>query len=144
MTEEEVLKTILSLRSTTASGVIDNCTLKLVAREITAALTHIINLSISTSTFPAAYKLSKVTPLLKKNSMDPILPASYRPVNQLVGLSKILERCVFGQLVDYLEQNSLLHPNQHGGRAGHSTTTTLIQMHNQWMDDLEDRLVGRL
>ena len=79
-----------------------------------------------------------MTPLLQKATLDPILPASYRPVNQLVGLSKILERCVFGQLVDYLEVNSLLHPNQHGGRAGHSTTTTLIQMHDQWMNDLED------
>ena len=38
----------------------------------------------------------------------------------------------------YLEDNSLLHPNQHGGRSGHSTATTLIQMHNQWMEDLED------
>ena len=36
------------------------------------------------------------------------------------------------------QQHSLLHPNQHGGRAGHSTTTTLIQMHEQWMNDLED------
>ena len=45
---------------------------------------------------------------------------------------------MFGQLVEYLEGNCLLHPNQHGGRAGHSTTTTLIQMHQQWMEDLED------
>ena len=140
MTNEQVLKTIQGTRSTTATGVdyIDNCTLKLVAQEITPALTHIINLSITTSTFPAIYKWSKVTPLLKKSTLDPILSSSYRPVNQLVSISKILERCVFGQLVEYLEQNALLHPNQHGGRTGHSTTTTLIQMHNQWMEDLED------
>ena len=140
MTENQVLKTIQSIKPTTATGVdyIDNKTLKLVAREITPALTQIINLSISTNTFPSLYKWSKVTPLLKKNALDPILPASYRPVNQLVGLAKIVERCVFGQLVNYLEENSLLHPNQHGGREGHSTTTTLIQMHNQWMEDLKD------
>ena len=140
VSEEEVFNVFKAIRPTTATGVdfIDNRTLKLVATEITPALTHIINLSISSSTFPAIYKWSKVTPLLKKNSLDPILPSSYRPVNQLCGLSKIVERCVFGQLVNYLEDNSLLHPNQHGGRAGHSTTTTLIQMHNQWMEDLED------
>jgi hypothetical protein len=40
--------------------------------------------------------------------------------------------------VEYLKVNGLLHPNQHGGRAGHNTTTTLIQMHNLWMEDLED------
>ena len=135
-----MLKTIKSIRPTTASGVdfIDNCTLKLVAEEITPAVTHIINLSISTNNFPSVYKWSKVTPLLKKNTLDPILPSSYRPVNQLVSISKIVERVVFGQLVEYLEENSLLHPNQQGGRAGHSTTSKLIQMHNQWMEDLED------
>ena len=122
VTEEEVANVIKAIRPTTATGVdfIDNCTIKLVATEITPALTKIINLSILTSTFPTIYKWSKVTPLLKKNSLDPILPSSYRPVNQLVGLSKIVERCVFGQLVNYLEDNSLLHPNQHGGRAGTS------------------------
>ena len=140
VTEKVVLMTIMKIGPTTATGVdnIDNQTIKLVAREITPALTHIINLSISTSTFPAIYKWSKVTPLLKNSSLDSILPASYRPVNQLVGLSKIVERCVFGQLVEYLEHNSLLHPNQHGGRSSHSTITTLIQLHSQWMEDLED------
>ena len=92
-----MLKTIKSIRPTTASGVdfIDNRTLKLVAEEITPALIHIINLSISTNSFPSVYKWSKVTPLLKKNTLDPILPSSYRPVNQLVSISKIVERVVF-------------------------------------------------
>ena len=53
-------------------------------------------------------------------------------------LLKVLERAVFGQLVEYLEVNNLLHPNQHGGRKGHSTTTALIQMYDQWCDDLEE------
>ena len=91
VTEAEVLQQIKGIKSTPATGVdfIDNCSLKLVAEEITPALAHIINLSIATSTFPTIYKQSKVTPLLKKNTLDPIMPASYRPVNQLVSLSKI-------------------------------------------------------
>ena len=142
MAEEQVLMAIQIIKGTTATGVdyIDNSTLQLVAVEITPALTHIINLS-STSTFPTIYKWSKVTPLLKKSSLDSILSSLYRPVNQLVSISKILECCLFGQLVEYLEEKSLLHPNQHGGRAGHSTTTTLIQMHDQWMEDLEENKV---
>jgi hypothetical protein len=140
VTEAEVLQTIQKTKPSTATGIdyIDNRSIKLVADLVAPAVTHIVNLSIATATFPTIYKWAKVTPLLKKSGLDPILPASYRPVNQLVGLSKVLERCVFGQLVEYLEANSLLHPNQHGGRAGHSTTTTLIQMHDQWMEDLED------
>ena len=87
MTEDKVMQTIQKTKPTTATEVdyIDNCTNKLVADVITPALTHIINLSISTTTFPTIYKWSKVTPLLKKATLDPILPASYRPVNQLVG-----------------------------------------------------------
>ena len=122
VTEDEVMKVIKKIKPTTATGVdyINNCTIKLVADIITPALNHIVNLSISTATFPTIYKWDNVTPLLKKASLNPIIPASYRPVNQLVGLLKILERCVFGQL-DYLEENRLLHPNRHSGRAGHST-----------------------
>ena len=58
VSEEEVLNVFKAIRPTTATGVdfIDNRTLKLVATEITPALTHIINLSISNSTFPAIYK----------------------------------------------------------------------------------------
>ena len=36
-----------------------------------------------------------------------------------------------------METNKLFHPNQHGGRKGHSTATAMIQMHDQWMEDLE-------
>ena len=122
MTKEQVFKTIESIKPTTATGVdhIDNRKIKLISTEITPALMRKTNLSITSNTFPSLYKMSKVTPLLKKIGLDPILPASYRPLNQLVGLAKIVGRCVFGQLVNYLEENFLLHPNQHGGRTGHS------------------------
>ena len=57
--------------------------------------------------------------------------------------SKILERAVFLQLVDYLESNSLLHPNHHGSRESHSTVTALLQMYDTWQQEAEDdKLVG--
>ena len=139
VTEEEVLSILNSLKNTTSTGVdwIDNRCLKLAAKELTTPITRIINLSINSSTFPTSYKTSKIIPLLKKSS-NPILCNSFRPVNQLGAVSKVLERAIFSQLVSYLENNNLLHPNQHGGRKGHSTTTALIQMYDQWCDDLED------
>ena len=43
----------------------------------------------------------------------------------------------------YLEENKLVHPNHHGGRKGHSTTTALVQMYNDWVEGMEEgRLVG--
>ena len=43
----------------------------------------------------------------------------------------------------YLEENSLLSPNHHGGRKVHSTTTALVQMYNNWIEQMEEgKLVG--
>ena len=144
ITLEEGMKLILSSKNSTATGVdhIDNRTLKLVAKEIAPAITKIINLSFRTSTFPKIYKQSKIIPLLKPEK-PAIECSSYRPVNQLVSLSKMVEREAFGQLVSYLEENKLFHPNQHGGRKGHSTATALIQMHDQWIEDMEaGKIIG--
>jgi hypothetical protein len=78
VTEEVVKQFIKQTKPTTATGVdyIDNRTLKLVTNEITPALTHIINLNIYTVIFPSIYKWSKVTPLLIKTTIDPILQTS--------------------------------------------------------------------
>ena len=147
ITKEEVLKIISSLNNSSATGVdfIDTQTLKLVKEEIAEALTTIINLSIQTSTFPAIYKHSKIIPLKKKPTLNDLDCASYRPVNLLPIPGKIVEKAIFNQLVQYLETNKLIHPNHHGGRKGHSTTTALVQMYNKWVEEMEEgKMVGVL
>ena len=103
---------------------IDTWVIKLVAAELLPALTHVVNLSISNHEFPLSWKMSKVVPLLKKG--DPLQPKNYRPVALLPIFSKILERAVFNQLINYLESNHLLNPNHHGCRQGHNTATALL------------------
>ena len=127
LTLEEVLKMIKGLKNSTATGVdyIDTRTVKLGAEILAPAIQHIINLSISSSTFPDLWKWHKVAPLMKGSDCDRLLPKSYRHVALLPVLSKILEKAVFNQLVQYLEENSLIHPNLHESRAGHSTGTAL-------------------
>jgi hypothetical protein len=145
VSEEEVLKIITSLNNSSSTGVdfIDAPTLKLVKNEIAAALTRIINLSIETSVFPASYKYSQIIPLKKNASLSDIDCSSYRPVNLLPIPGKVVEKAIFNQLVQYFEENKLLHPNHHGGRKGHSTTTALIQMYNNWIEKMEEgKLVG--
>ena len=76
---------------------------------------------------------------------DPILPKSYRPIALLPILSKVLEKVVFRQLINYLEENNLIHPNLHGSRAAHNTSTALIQLYDKWADEIEDdKMVGVL
>ena len=80
------------------------------------------------------WKHAKVIPLLKGGSVDPLSPKSYRPVALLSVLSKILERVIFIQTVEYMNDNNLMHPNHHGFRAQHSTTTAMLQLYDSWVD----------
>ena len=108
-------------------------------KDILPAVTHIVNLSIAQSEFPSIWKLSKVVPLLKKG--DPLAPQNYRPVALLPVFSKILEKVVFLQLVEYLDTNGLLHSNHHGSRNNHNNATALIQMYDQWMEEVEEGMM---
>ena len=139
---ETVLKILSNLRGTSSCGTdeIEANVLKLIKTEITPVLTHIINLSISSQTFPQTWKLAKVIPLHKKKEV--LLAKNYRPVSLLPVLSKVLERCIFLQITDYLEDNHLLHPSHHGFRAQHSTASALIQMFDTWIEAYEENEVS--
>ena len=140
---EQVAKIIAGLKNSKSTGAdhINTWIIKLVAVEILPAVTHIINLSISNSEFPTLWKLAKVVPLLKKD--DPVVPKNYRPVALLPVLSKILEKAVFLQLVEYLDENGLFSVNHHGSRHNHNTATALMQMYDQWVEEVETgKMVG--
>ena len=125
---DSVKEIILGLKNSKSCGVdnIDTYVIKLIVNEILPAVTHIVNLSIQQSKFPSMYKAAKVIPLLKKG--DPLEAKNYRPVAILCILSKVIERVIFLQIVDYMNKNEYFHPNHHGFRAGHSTSTAMIQM----------------
>ncbi len=89
-------------------------------------LTHIINTSLHTGTFPTAFKQARVSPLLKKNSLNLALLENYTPVSLLPFIAKTLEQIVFNQLSLFLAQNNLLDIKQSGFKSGHSTETTLL------------------
>ena len=134
---DEVLDIVKELKNSKSTGLddIDTSILKLVISDILPAITHIINLSLSTLKFPSAWKLAKIIPLLKKG--DPLNPQNYRPVALLAIMSKVLERVIFKQIVKYVEGNSLLHPSHHGSRAGHSTSTAIIEIYDSWIESVE-------
>ena len=134
---DTVRKIILQLKNSKSCGVdnIDTYILKLMVDDVLPAVTHIVNLSIQQAAFPSQYKIAKVIPLLKKD--DPLDPKNYRPVAILCILSKVIERAIFMQIVEYMNSNDLFHPNHHGFRAGHSTTTAMIQMYDSWVQAVD-------
>ncbi len=122
LSETEVSKLILSNHPTTCPlDPIPTHLLQAISSSVIPALTHIINTSLHTGTFPTAFKQARVSPLLKKPALNPALLENYRPVSLLPFIAKSLERVVFNQLSLFLAQNNILDNNQSGFRSGHST-----------------------
>ena len=95
-------------------GMLKDCALL-----ISKPLCHIINLSIKTSTVPTIWKVAKITPTFKSGNSS--LPENYRPISVLPVLSKILEKAMHNELINYLEQENLLNDCQYGFRSKRST-----------------------
>lgn len=91
-------------------------------------ITAIINSSLATGNVPSDFKLAKVTPLIKKPSLDPSLLSNYRPVSNLPFISKVLEKVVSIRLTGYLTENGLQEPMQSAYRKQHSTETALMRV----------------
>ena len=101
---------------------------KTAANELCPVLMRIINCSLSQGVFPDRFKAALVSPRIKKSSLDPENPASYRPVSNLSFTSKLLEKVVSQQLAKHLHENELMEPLQSAYRKAHSTETALLKV----------------
>lgn len=90
--------------------------------------TGLLNLCLTTGTFPAAYRHAIVVPLLKQPSLDMNDLKNFRPVSNLTFVSKVVERIVLKQFLKYLNDNDFLPINQSGFRRYHSTETALLRV----------------
>lgn len=125
--ESDVKKHVLSISSAAigSDGVCSRMILPILS-ELLPILTHIFNFSLSSSSFPAAWKMAYVIPHPKIPNASS--PCHFRPISILPFLSKVLEHIVHFQLSNFLRSNCLLHPYQSGFRPGHSTVTALIRV----------------
>ena len=84
--------------------------LKANVEALTPPITQLINLSLEYAIVPTVLKSAYVTSLLKKMGLDPSDVKSFRPIPNLSVVSKLLERVVARQLIEYLRSIDLL-PN---------------------------------
>jgi hypothetical protein len=102
--------------------------LKMILLHIISKITHIFNTILMTSSYPAAWKVSKITPIAKTNT--PSSPADYRPISVLPALSKAMEISMRKQITVDIESNGMMSYLQSGFRTKHSTTTALLKITN--------------
>ncbi len=107
--------------------------------EISGPLAFILNQSLKQGKFPTGWKNAKVVPIFKSGAVND--KNNYRPISILTVLSKVLERFVHMHFSTFLEENNLITLVQSGFRHMYSTLTSLINITDRWLRNIDQGLV---
>ena len=89
-----------------------------------------INTIIYTQIYPQVLKISKITPTLKQDKLINLID-SFRPINNLSCIDKIIEQYLKDCLIDFFNDNDIIINDHHGSRKYHSNITVLAAIkHN--------------
>ena len=105
-------------------------------------IARLINFSFSSGSFPSRLKTAKVSPLYK--SGDPREVLNYRPISVIPVLSKIIEKHMHDSLYSYLTENNFIYPHQSGFCKNHSMDTTLVQIIDKLLFNLDKNRVSSM
>jgi hypothetical protein len=131
VTPDEITKIILSSPDKFCDlDPIPTSLLKKCISVLSPVITNIINLSLSSGSFPDNFKHSVIKPLLKKSNLDKESLSNYRPVSNLSFISKLTEKIVKIQLTKHLDCHSLFNAHQSAYTKSHSTETVLLSIHD--------------
>ena len=142
ITPSETEKIILGQKNTSSTGydAISNKIIRKIAPEMAPIIAHLINSIIRTGIFPECLKVSKVIPILKSGK-DPTSIDSFRPVNCLPAVEKLVEEWFKTNLLEYFESNKLINDHHHGGRKNYSTVTAKASIEHNLYKNYEDNMI---
>ena len=69
---------------------------------------------------------------------------NYRPVSNLPFLSKVLEKCIQEQFMDYCEENKLNSDYQFANKKSHSCETLLLKLINDLLWEMENSKISNI
>ena len=126
LTTPEVEKQLLNLNPSKAQGPdnIPTKVLKECAHTLAPSITKLFNISLLSACLPSSWKMANVIPIHKKESKHQA--KNYRPISLLPVISKILERCIYNRIIDYLIPK--ITKLQHGFLRNRSTATQLLSV----------------
>ena len=97
------------------------------------SLCNIFNDCVMSSFFPTDMKFAEISPIFKKK--DSLCKENYRSVNILTCISKIFERILSDQLMEYFQ--NLLSPYLSAYRKGYSCQHVILQLTEYWRHALD-------
>ena len=140
ITEEDLIKAINELSPSAAKGP-DNfpaLLLKNCKEELIEPLLKLWKTSFHEGTVPSKLKKCMITPSHKGGSKAEA--ANYRPIALTSHIIKIFEKVLRNHLTNYMDENSLFNPNQHGFRKGHSCLSELLDHYDNILDFLNNNM----
>ena len=138
---DTIILIVKDLRETSSVG-IDGISLRFVKDSLPIMAlyyTIVVNTSIVTGKFPRLWKHPLIAPVYKTGNEDEV--GNYRPIALLPILSKILEKVISIQLMEYLESYNLLSNTQHGFRVNLSTETALMRVTDAIYENIDNNLI---
>lgn len=106
--------------------------LKTFKNALAPLITNLIDFSLKNKCFPQLWKSSLITRIPKVRSPQSF--ADMRPISILCAMSKVAERVVLNQIVKFLDDYSVLCPQQTGFRLGMGTQTAVVRL----VDDIRE------
>ena len=119
ISELDVFRVLRSLDITKAKGCdgISPKLLKICALSLYQPLHHLFSLSLSQKYLPLEWRTHLIKPIFKSGDKSSI--RNYRPISLLSVVSKVLEKLVFNNIVDFV--NDSISVSQFGFLRGRST-----------------------
>jgi hypothetical protein len=85
--------------------------------------------------FPSRLKYAIIKPISINEDKKKI--ANYRPISLLPSFSKILEKIMYSRLMNHLETNNILAPEQFGFRPSSSTELVSFKFINRILNEFQ-------
>ena len=88
------------------------------------------------SSFPSDWILANVTPVFKKDS--PGILNNYRPISLISIVGKVMERCVYKHIYNFLLEKRIISSNQSGFTPGDYAINQLLYITNEFGKALDE------
>ena len=123
--KKTILNFLKEIKTNKATGIgnLSGRFLKDGSKVLVSPIAQICNLSIRLSAVPDECKIAKLKPLYKKGKKTD--PKNYRPISLLPVISKILEKVIHDQTMEFVTKKDILYKFQSGYRKFHSADPCL-------------------